>query len=784
MADPVICEGELSAHEVEIPPILVDHSKNVDMVVNSLKEQLHDDVHEGIEAQSHDRDTTMVRFLRVIQCWRINIATLIRRREMLFYGRMFPEVEVCSNTESNGMLEHLAKERQERMRLWSSLMDMSSQQRPWVVLGDFNIIRNNNKRCGGRLRPAVAMDDFNNCIDACRVSELQSCRQKFSWCNGQSDLRRSWARLDRGLINALGFDHFSDAHLKYLFRSCSDHAPMVLSLTRPLVNYGYPSFKFQQMWVTHDRFLECVSQAWSGEVVADSAMVILMIKLKRLKVALRNWNKNVFGRTEVRIENLEERIKGLERDLQEGFSEDIEADLVASQVELYAWLECEEQRISYHIKQGWLKKGEASSSFFRNMSRRKRQQVQEMKLPDGSVLSSPKAVHNGAILYFHNFLAAGHRHPLPSLESLVQQVIQQEDNDVLCSIPTSKEVYDAIVSIPIESSPGPDGFGSGFYRACWHIIGGEVVDAVVEFFSGLQQYEECSGQVVNNRKSSMVFSKHITEGRRRSLLRITGFSEGNFPFTYLGVPIVSGGLLSANFEEIINKVRKRLEGWKTRLLSNGTQLLLLKHVLQSLPIHCLSMLNTPKSVIGKIERLMSTFFWGTKDGKPKRKWKAWGSICKSFFARLVGMEKAEEIVDKLGYIKPGKDLLIWLENPNGQFSTHSAWQCIRTKTPEFPWTKWVWNTVIPKKMLVTMWKAMHECLAVDDQISKLGIPTVSRCDCCSFGGYEDLNHVLATGEFGEKIWNIYSVQVGMPNMVGRRWRDRVECWHRRARSSS
>lgn len=48
----------------------------------------------------------------------------------------------------------------------------------------------------------------------------------------------------------------------------------------------------------------------------------------------------------------------------------------------------------------------------------------------------------------------------------MQEVIQPEENEALRCAPTLKEVFDAVLSIPIDSSPSPDGFGLGFYRAC------------------------------------------------------------------------------------------------------------------------------------------------------------------------------------------------------------------------------------------------------------------------------------------------------------------------------
>ncbi|XP_062080401.1 uncharacterized protein LOC133785161 [Humulus lupulus] len=45
-----------------------------------------------------------------------------------------------------------------------------------------------------------------------------------------------------------------------------------------------------------------------------------------------------------------------------------------------------------------------------------------------------------------------------------------------------KEIRDALFSIPITKSPGHDGFGSGFFKALWQDIGGEVCTAVGHCF--------------------------------------------------------------------------------------------------------------------------------------------------------------------------------------------------------------------------------------------------------------------------------------------------------------
>lgn len=51
----------------------------------------------------------------------------------------------------------------ERKRLWGSLRDANIHNLPWMVIGNFNIIKNDLEQRGGRpiLALAMAMEEFN-----------------------------------------------------------------------------------------------------------------------------------------------------------------------------------------------------------------------------------------------------------------------------------------------------------------------------------------------------------------------------------------------------------------------------------------------------------------------------------------------------------------------------------------------------------------------------------------------------------------------------------------------
>ncbi|KAG2675782.1 hypothetical protein I3760_12G022400 [Carya illinoinensis] len=85
----------------------------------------------------------------------------------------------------------------------------------------------------------------------------------------------------------------------------------------------------------------------------------------------------------------------------------------------------------------------------------------------------------------------------------------------------------------------------------------------------LSTYEDWSGQLISKDKVALLFLNKISTARKRNLKRITGFTEGKFPFKYLGVPIVLGRLKIADLKELVNKVSKKISSWKMRLLFVG-----------------------------------------------------------------------------------------------------------------------------------------------------------------------------------------------------------------------
>jgi len=85
---------------------------------------------------------------------------------------------------------------------------------------------------------------------------------------------------------------------------------------------------------------------------------------------------------------------------------------------------------------------------------------------------------------------------------------------------------------------------------------------------------------------------------------------GKLPFVYLGLPIGGDARRLSVWEPLILRIKLRLSGWKSRHLSFGGRLVLLKSILSSMPVYALSFFKAPSGIISSIESILNCFFLG------------------------------------------------------------------------------------------------------------------------------------------------------------------------------
>ena len=95
-----------------------------------------------------------------------------------------------------------------------------------------------------------------------------------------------------------------------------------------------------------------------------------------------------------------------------------------------------------------------------------------------------------------------------------------------------------------------------------------------------------------------------------ALAHILCCKVGSLPMSYLVMPLGAHYKDSSIWNPIIERMEKKLSGWKHLYLSKGGRLSLLKSTLSSLPTYYLSLFTIHKYVANRLERIKRNFLWG------------------------------------------------------------------------------------------------------------------------------------------------------------------------------
>lgn len=140
------------------------------------------------------------------------------------------------------------------------------------------------------------------------------------------------------------------------------------------------------------------------------------------------------------------------------------------------------------------------------------------------------------------------------------------------------------------------------------------------------KYAACSGQIINNRKSS-IHVRGISNVRLENMVQLLSFSVGTLPFTYLGAPILKGRSRTSYFQPIADKIKIKLAPRKAYLLSIAGRVQLVKSVVQSMLIHTMSVYSWTISLLREIEKWIKNFIWSVDINKRKLVTIAWKKVC-------------------------------------------------------------------------------------------------------------------------------------------------------------
>ena len=124
-----------------------------------------------------------------------------------------------------------------------------------------------------------------------------------------------------------------------------------------------------------------------------------------------------------------------------------------------------------------------------------------------------------------------------------------------------------------------------------------------------KHFTDCTDLQANMSKSQIVFGGTST-AVRGECLGLIGFTKGQLPLTYLGLPITASKLSKVECSTLVEKLTARITTWASRHISYAGRVALINSVLFSIFNFWAQVFMLPQSVIDSVTKLCRNFLWG------------------------------------------------------------------------------------------------------------------------------------------------------------------------------
>ncbi|XP_013651351.1 uncharacterized protein LOC106356058 [Brassica napus] len=146
-----------------------------------------------------------------------------------------------------------------------------------------------------------------------------------------------------------------------------------------------------------------------------------------------------------------------------------------------------------------------------------------------------------------------------------------------------------------------------------------------ELSSTLETFHRLSGLEMNREKSALYTAG--TDAEEQESLAAFGFTQGSFPFRYLGLPLTHMKLQKSEYSPLLDAISNRFNHWTTKALTFAGRLQLISSVICSTVNFWISAFMLPKACIKQIEGMCNHFMWSGDIAKKHGVKVAWSTVC-------------------------------------------------------------------------------------------------------------------------------------------------------------
>ncbi|WMV29408.1 hypothetical protein MTR67_022793 [Solanum verrucosum] len=183
----------------------------------------------------------------------------------------------------------------DRRALWGDLEPViNNAAAPLVLMGDYNAIRKGDDRFNGNQVTDSETRDFNNFLLDNSLTEMKTVGRQYTWINNHTH-----SKIDRIIVNAEWVQQWPHIKGVILEPHFSDHCPLSVKMEEH-DGKGPKPFRFYNYMAEHKFFITEVEESWNRRSAAKT-MYEVWLKLKQMKVVMKNMAKKEFGNIEEKI---------------------------------------------------------------------------------------------------------------------------------------------------------------------------------------------------------------------------------------------------------------------------------------------------------------------------------------------------------------------------------------------------------------------------------------------------------------------------------------------------
>jgi hypothetical protein len=161
----------------------------------------------------------------------------------------------------------------------------------------------------------------------------------------------------------------------------------------------------------------------------------------------------------------------------------------------------------------------------------------------------------------------------------------------------------------------------------------------------------------------------------------------------MGLPLLIGKSKSAGFSDILEKVQGKIEGWRSKTLSQAGKTILVKVVVPAIPSYAMSSFLLPDGLCHALDKAFKNFWWGfPKDKSRNLSLKSWRSLCLPKVQGGLGFRLMKDVNLSL-IAKLGWNLLT---NHNSSWVSLFQKKCIKYDnllSSPLSSGSWIWNGI-------------------------------------------------------------------------------------------